>query len=165
MKLLNLKLENFQGIREGEFVFDGESATISADNGFGKTTVFNAFTWLLFDKASTGAKSFTPKTKGPHGDLHHLNHSAEAAFKLEDGRIITFKKTYYEIYKKKRGSASESFEGHTTDYFVDGVPSNEKEYQATLIANGGNSIEAIKMLTIPHYFGRNDVGSTTNNTA
>lgn len=152
MKLLTLKLENFQGLKKEEFKPDGHSASIYGDNATGKTTVFNALTWLLFDKASTGAKGYTPKTKGPEGDLHYLDHAAEATFKLAEGRIITLRKVYHEVYKKKRGSSTEEFDGHTTDYFIDGVPSNEKEYTATMITLCGGSTEKMKMLTMPNYF-------------
>jgi len=151
MKLLNLNLTNFQGIKSAEFVFNGKSASIYGDNATGKTTIFNAFTWLLFDKPSTGAKNFTPKTKGKDGDMHNLEHSAEATFQTAEGRVLTLKKTFKEVYKKKRGSASEEFDGHTIDYFIDGVPVKEKEYTTT-IENLCGSVENLKMLTMPDYF-------------
>ena len=151
MKLLTLKLENFQGLKSEEFKLDGHSASIYGDNATGKTTVFNAITWLLFDKASTGAKNFTPKTKGPDGDLHFLDHAVEAAFRLDDGRIVTLRKVFHENYKKKRGSAAEEFDGHSVDFYVDGVPTKEKEYAATLLAFCGNA-DKMKMLTMPNYF-------------
>ena len=152
MKLLTLKLENFQGLKSEEFRFDGHSASIYGDNATGKTTVFNAITWLLFGKASTGAKNFTPKTKGPDGDVHYLDHAAEATFKLNDGRIITLRKVFHEVYKKKRGSATEEFDGHTIDFYIDGVPTKEKEYEATMLSLCGGSVEKMKMLTMPNYF-------------
>ena len=152
MKLLTLKLENFQGLKSEEFRFDGHSASIYGDNATGKTTVFNAMTWLLFGKASTGAKNFTPKTKGPDGDLHYLDHAAEATFKLQDGRVITLRKVFHEVYKKKRGSAAEEFDGHTIDFYIDGVPTKEKEYEATMLSLCGGSVEKMKMLTMPNYF-------------
>ena len=151
MKLLTLKLENFQGLRQEEFRFDGKSANIYGDNASGKTTIFNAITWLLFDKASTGAKNFTPKTKGPDGDLHYLDHAAEATFSLDDGRIVTLRKVFHENYKKKRGSNMDEFDGHSVDFYVDGVPTKEKEYAATLLNFCGNA-EKMKMLTMPNYF-------------
>lgn len=152
MKLLTLRLENFQGLKSEEFEFDGRSASIYGDNATGKTTVFNAMTWLLSDKASTGAKNFTPKTKGPDGDLHYLDHAAEAAFKLSDGRIVNLRKVYHEVYKKKRGSSTEEFDGHTVDFYIDGVPAKEKEYAATILSLCGGSVEKIKMLTMSNYF-------------
>lgn len=151
MKIKNLRLENFQGIKSARFAFDGESACIYGDNATGKTTVFNAVTWLLFDKPSTGAKNYTPKTKGANGDLHNLTNSAEASFIMDDGRIVTLRKDYHEVWKKKRGSATEEFDGHTVDFFIDGVPVKEKEYTSTIAAFCGGA-ETMKMLTMPDYF-------------
>ena len=151
MKIKSLRLENFQGIEHAEFDFDGLSASIYGDNATGKTTVFNAVTWLLFDKASTGAKNFTPKTKGAAGDIHNLDHAAEAAFIMPSGEIATFRKVYHEVYKKKRGSSKEEFDGNTVDFFIDGVPVKEKQYTGTL-QNYCGGIERMKMLTMPDYF-------------
>ncbi|MCC8135267.1 MAG: hypothetical protein LIO40_01095 [Ruminococcus sp.] len=153
MKLLKITLHNFQGIKNLSFDFpDGRSASIYGDNATGKTTVYNALTWLLFDKASTGAKNFNPKTKGTDGDLHHLEHSSEGVFITDTGRHITLRKTYHETYKKKRGSATEEFSGHTVEYAVDGVPVKEKEYSETVIGLCGGDTEKPKMLTMPDYF-------------
>jgi len=151
MKLHYLRLNNFQGVKSAEYVFDSKSANIFGDNATGKTTVYNAFTWLLFDKASTGAKGFTPKTKGADGDLHNLDHEAEAGFILGDGRLISFKKTYKEVYKKVKGAPVAEFSGNKTEYSVDGVPVKEKEYQSTIEQLFGNP-EQLKMLTMPTYF-------------
>lgn len=153
MKLLYMELENFQGIKALKLNFGGVSGTIYGDNGTGKTTVFNALTWLLFDKASTGAKDFSPKTKGADGeDLHHLNHSVKASFQQETGQITSFWKVYHEVYKKKKGSAYEERDGHTVDYFVDGVPTKEREYTSTVLGCCGGDAEKPKMLTMPDYF-------------
>lgn len=152
MRLSRLKVTNFQGIKSLELNFDGKSAAIYGDNATGKTTVFNAVTWLLFDKASTGAKSFTPKTKGPNGDVHNVEHSAEAVFETENGACVTLKKVFKEVYKKKRGSVHEEFDGHTVEYFIDSVPCKEKEYSARVVELCGGDAEKMKMLTMPDYF-------------
>jgi DNA repair exonuclease SbcCD ATPase subunit len=152
MKLLSIKLENFQGIRNLEMNLAGRNASIYGDNATGKTTIYNALTWLLFDKASTAAKNFTPKTKGAEGDLHNLDHSAEAVFETDDGRQICLKKTFKEVYKKKRGSAQEEFSGHTVDYTINGVPAKEKEYNACILDLCGGDTEKTKMLAMPDYF-------------
>lgn len=153
MKLLRITLTNFQGIKSLCFSFpDGRSASIYGDNATGKTTVYNALTWLLFDKASTAAKNFTPKTKGADGDLHHLDHSAEGMFSTDEGRVVTLKKTYKEVYKKKRGSAREEFSGHTVEYEIDGVPVKEKDFANTVLGFCGGDTEKPKMLTMPDYF-------------
>jgi len=152
MKLLTLRLENFQGLKSEEFKFDGCTTSIYGDNATGKTTVFNALTWLLFDKASTGAKNFTPKTKGHEGDLHFLSHAAEAAFCMDDGRIVSLRKVFHENYKNKRGSAVKEFDGHSVDFYIDRVPVKEKDYEEAMLSFCGGNIEKMKMLTMPDYF-------------
>ncbi|MBO7170115.1 MAG: AAA family ATPase, partial [Clostridia bacterium] len=151
MKLLHLTLTNFQGIRALRIEPNGENAAIYGDNGTGKTTVFNAFTWLLFGASSTGVKDFSPKTKGADGDIHGLEHSVEGRLLTEDGKLVTLKRTFKEVYTKKRGSATEEFDGHTTDYHVNGVPCKEKEYTDAVTSLFGSQ-ERAKMLSIPFHF-------------
>lgn len=153
MRLLRLELTNFQGIRFLTLDFpDGCSASIYGDNAAGKTTVFNAVTWLLFGKASNGAKNFTPKTIDQNGEAHNLEHSVTATFVMDFGQTITFGRVFNEVYKRKRGSATAEFSGHETRYFVNGVPVKEKEYTDRILSYCGNSIEAAMMLTMPDYF-------------
>ena len=54
MKLLNLKISNFKGIRSFELPLNGGSAIVSGTNGAGKTSLFDAYSWLLFGKDSAG---------------------------------------------------------------------------------------------------------------
>lgn len=152
MKLLKLVLLNFQGVKSLTLDFDGKSASIMGDNGTGKTTVYNALTWLLFDKSSTGAKGFTPKTRGKDGELHNLEHSSEGVFQTDDGSVVTLKKTYHEVYKKKRGDVKAEFSGHTVEYFIDGVPTKEKDFTARVLDYCGGDEEKIRILTMPDYF-------------
>lgn len=147
MKLHQLTLSNFQGIKEFTHDFEGKNAIVRGDNATGKTTLFNALTWLLFGTSSTGAKGFTPKTIGPDGEMHGLEHSVEAMMEFDDGSKVPLRKAYKEIWKTKRGSTIEEFSGHTTDYYVNGVPVSEKEFTAKLPAQ-----DKMKLLTVPWYF-------------
>lgn len=151
MKIIRIQLTNFQGIPSLEINLDGHSAAIYGDNGTGKTTVFNAITWLLFDKPSTGAKGWSPKTRGANGEKHNLEHSVTATFAMQDGSRITLSKTLREVWKKKRGAASAEYSGNTVDYFLDGVPAKEKEYTAAVAGYCGGE-ETMKLLTMPDYF-------------
>lgn len=154
MKLNKLILHNFQGIKSCQFLFNGKNATIYGDNATGKTTVFNGLTWLLFGKASTGAKGYNPKSNDENGlHKHNLEHSAEAIFQLESGQVIKLKKVFKEVYKKTRGSNTEKFSGHTTDYYIDDVPTGtEKEYINTILKFCNDDIEILKKITMPDYF-------------
>ncbi len=69
MRLTRLTLRNFKGI--SEFILDaqGENVTVYCDNAAGKTTLFDAFTWLLFDKDSQNRKDFAIKTLDAAGQV------------------------------------------------------------------------------------------------
>lgn len=152
MRLITLTLTNFQGVKNAIFNFNGKNVNVYGDNATGKTTIFNAFTWLLFGKASTKeASSFTPKTRTRQGEAHNLEHSAEMEIETYSGCVVSFKKAFKEVYKKKRGSVAEEFSGHTIDYYVNGVPVKEKEYTSSLEEHCGN-MEHLKVLTAPDYF-------------
>lgn len=149
MKLQKLTLTNFQGIRSAEYSF-GDSVSIYGDNATGKTTVFNAYTWLLFGRASVDIKDFTPKTRIQGGEMHNAEHSAEAEFS-DAGRVFTLKKSFHEVYKKKKGSPTSEFSGHTIDYYVNGVPYKEKDYKSEIERLFGSDVQ-LKILTMPFYF-------------
>lgn len=151
MKILNLRLKNFKGIRNFELNTQGKDANIYGDNAVGKTTLVDAFMWLLFDKDSSNRKDFQIKTLKPNGEPEHgLEHSVEATLQLENGEHIQMKKVYQEKWTKKRGSATAEFTGHTTDHFVDGVPVQKKEYDARIAEIADENI--FRLLTDSRYF-------------
>lgn len=152
MKLQTLTLTNFQGTKRFSLPVYGRNASVYGENATGKTTIANAFSWLLTGKASTGSKGFTPKTNDSKGgELHNLDHCAEAELTLEDGSKVTLKKVFHEVYKKKRGHAETEFSGNTIDYYINGVPTKEKEYTQFIQETLGGE-ERMKMLTLPGYF-------------
>lgn len=150
LKLISLKLRNFMGCREFDLIIDGRNATVKGDNGAGKSTLAHAFSWLLFDKDSTGKKDFAIKTLDENSEpIHGLEHDVEGVLDV-DGKRITLRKVYREVYTKKRGSTQKEFTGHTTDYFVDDVPVKKSEYEAAVANIADESI--FKLLTSPTYF-------------
>lgn len=151
MKILNLTLRNFKGTRDFELNTQGRDVSIFGDNATGKTTLADAFMWLLFDKDSSNRKDFQIKTLGPDGEPEHgLEHSVEAILQIEDGSQIALKKVFREKWTKKKGSATATFTGHTTDYFIDGVPVKKSEYDAKIAEIADEEI--FRMLTDPRYF-------------
>lgn len=150
IKLLSLKLENFQG---GMFTLnaDGEDTNIFGDNGTGKTRLASAFSWLLFDKDSLSRADFEIKNLDAQGEAEHgIEHSVEGFLDI-DGQVITLKKVYKEIWQKKRGSAQATFTGHTTDYSIGGVPVQKKEYVARVAEIAGDE-SIFRLLTSPAIF-------------
>ena len=151
MKLLSMKLTNFKGIRDANFNFpDGGNYNIYGANEAGKSTTFDALTWLLFDKDSADTKDFSVKTIVDGEPLHHAEHSVECAFLLENGLRITLKKVFKERWQKPRGKLEAEFAGHTVNYFVDDVPKSASEYKKYIA--GIIDEKKFKVLTIPTYF-------------
>lgn len=150
VQLISLELTNFKGIKSFKLETNGGNVKVFGDNAKGKTTLFDGFVWLLFDKDSQNKKDFAIKTLTAAGEeMHNLEHTVEGVF-LVDGVTTTFKKIYKEKWTKKRGGAIKEFTGHTTDYEVDGVPINKTEYtkKVTEIVDE----EVFKLLTSPTYF-------------
>lgn len=150
IKLKKLKLENFKGIKSLEIDFKDDITNILADNGKGKTTIFDAYTWLLWDKDSLNRKDFSIKPYDKDGkEIHNLESMVEGTLEFDDEEI-TLKKIYKEIWTKKRGSTQVEFTGHTTDYYMNSVPVKKKEYTdrlATVIDE-----ENFNLLSNPLYF-------------
>lgn len=135
MRLLNLKIKNFKGIKSFELDTLGASVNIYGDNATGKTTVFDALLWLLFDKNSENRSDFGIKPRLADGsEMSRGEHEVCGIFDV-GGRIITLKKVFHENWRRPRGRAEEVFAGNTTDYFiaqcgVDGlVPAKAAEYK------------------------------------
>lgn len=150
IELVVLKLRDFKGIKSLDIQLDGGNAQIFGDNEVGKTTTFDAFLWLLFDKDSNNKKDFAIKTlNGDGSERHNLEHTVEGTF-LVDGATVTLKKIYKEKWTKKRGQAIAEFTGHEVEHFVDDVPLSKKAYTAKV--NEIVEEETFKLLTSPTYF-------------
>jgi len=153
MKILRLSLENFKGVRELTLDLNGRNAEIYGDNATGKTSIADAFTWLMFGRPYEDETEFTPKTRKGEDYSHNLNHAVECDIEI-DGEVVTFRRVYHEVYKKKQGSSVSTLSGNTTDYYINGVPKKEKEYQRYWEEIFENP-EIPKLLTLPHYFSSN----------
>lgn len=150
MKLLSMKLTNFKGIRQANFDFpDGGNYNIYGANEAGKSTTFDALTWLLFGKDSSDATDFSVKTIVNGEPLHHAEHSVECAFLIK-GMRVTLKKVFKEKWQKPRGKLEAQFAGHTTDYYVNDVPKSATEYKRYI--NEIIAEKTFKVLTSPLFF-------------
>lgn len=150
MKLLSMKLTNFKGVRQVNFDFpDGGNYNIYGANETGKSTTFDALTWLLFGKDSADATDFSVKTIVNGEPLHHAEHSVECAFLIK-GMRVTLKKVFKEKWQKPRGKLEAQFAGHTTDYYVNDVPKSATEYKRYI--NEIIAEKTFKVLTNPLYF-------------
>lgn len=150
MKLISLRLENFKGIKELEIAIDGENISIYGENATGKTTVADAFSWLLFGKDSKGRAKFGIKTLDNTGAvINNIDHSVRGTLEI-DGETVDLERVYKEKWTKKRGTATATFSGHVVDFFINGVPKKEKEYVKYIESIIDENM--FKLLTSTSYF-------------
>lgn len=148
MKLKKLELLNFKGLTSFMLDLKGD-VVIRGDNATGKTTVFDSVCWLLFGKDSLDRADFEIKTLDGGEPIHKVNHEVTGTFTLDEGGTVELKRVYREKYSSPRGGEV-TMTGHTTDYFVDGVPKKEKEYKE--IVNSLVDENIFKLITNPLYF-------------
>ena len=149
IKIKTLKLENFKGIKNLTIDFK-DTTNIYGDNAVGKTTIFDAYSWLLWDKDSLNRKDFAIKPYDKSGDeVHNLESIVEGDFSF-DGTDLNLKKIYKEVWTKKRGSTQAEFTGHTTDYYINAVPVKKKEYNERI--ESVLSEDNFNLLSNPLYF-------------
>ena len=128
IQLKKLILKDFKGIKNLEIDFS-EKTNISGDNATGKTTIFDAYSWLLWGKDSLNRKDYEIKPYDVNNEVvHNLESSVTGVFDI-DGKEIKFERIYKEVWSKKRGSNAETFTGNTTDFLINGVPMKKKEYE------------------------------------
>lgn len=150
MRLIKLEIANFKGIKSFTLEPNGNNISVFGDNGTGKTTIMDAFLWLMFDKDSQGKKDFEIKTLDADGKpVPMLDHSVAAIIE-HAGKQTILKKTFSEKWTKKRGSATAEFTGHETAFEIDGVPKAKKEFDAFIARLCDESL--LRMLTDPDYF-------------
>jgi DNA repair exonuclease SbcCD ATPase subunit len=142
--LNNLKIEMFKGIQSFILNLDGSNAVVIAENGVGKTTIYDSFLWLLFGKDSTGRKEFEVR---PLDRRNHPIKGVVVASEAEigiDGVNHVFRKEHHEKVVKKQ------LRGYETLCWIDEVPMKVGEY-AEYIAKI-ISEEHFKLLTDLHFF-------------
>lgn len=148
--LKKIKLLNFKGVGNKEINFIDGITEISGANATGKTTIMDAFLWLLFGKDSTDRKDFEIKTLGPANEhFHRMDHEVFAVLDIDD-QEISLKRTYREKWVKKRGETVAEFSGHETVFEYDSIPMQEKEYKEKIALILEESL--FKMVTNAGYF-------------
>ena len=129
IKLLKMRIQNFKGCKDREISF-GDRTNIKGANATGKTTVFDAFTWLLFGKDSLGNAKFDIRPLDADGNMiNNLEISVEASIRVNDEEYA-LKKTQKQVWRKKRGTDTTEFQGNVNEFEINGYPKSEKEFKA-----------------------------------
>lgn len=154
VRIKEMKLRNFKGITDLTINFNCLDTSVSARNGSGKTTIFDAFTWLFFNKDSMGnvpnTDSFSVRPKDENGNIiHHLEYSVETVLTINDEEK-SFKKILVEKFEKSRGVSSDKCTGTTNKLYIDDIEVKLKEFNETV--NNLFNEDIFKLITNPFYF-------------
>lgn len=130
IKLIRMELRNFKGVAQAEYDF-GDRADISGGNGSGKSTIFEAYLWCLFDKNPAGN---TPKVQ-PYDTANEIKHQLTTSVRLYielDGNPLIAERTLKEEWVKPRGTTELVCKGTKSEYAVNEVPMSKAQYNAKL---------------------------------
>lgn len=150
VKFKHISIQNFKGIKSFETDLT-EKVTIAGKNGSGKSTVYDAITWLLFNKNSSNIEKFGIRRVLPDGELEH---NTEIAVELTidvDGKTSVLKKVQKENWVKHRGSTNPTLEGNPNSYEIDGFPVPTERKWKEEIANIIDE-DKFKLLCNPMHF-------------
>lgn len=145
----SIHIENFKGINMLDVTFSGKTK-ISGQNAVGKTTIFDAFTWLLFNKNSSGEEKFNVRPLNEGIQVDNVEIKVSAILDV-DGKEVELSKTQKQNWVKKRGTDTAVLQGNVNSFEIDGYPKSEADFKA-YVSELAQSEEMFKMLTNPQYF-------------
>lgn len=143
-------LQNFKGCKEKLYDFQNKNAVVSGANATGKTTILDAFWWLLFNKDSFGNEKFSVRPLDSDGKQVDNVEIKVSVILNVDGREMEITKIQKQKWVKKRGTDVTELQGNENLYEIDGYPKSEKDYKATI--SDIVSEDVFKMITNPTYF-------------
>ena len=152
IKIMEMRITAFKGIRQLTVSLDGQSADIYGRNGTGKTSLYDAYLWLLFGKDSKGVSKFDVKPLDENSRPKTGTDTEVEAMLDVDGKPVKLRRVLHEKWKIMPGSADPLYVGDETLCYIDDVPVKlEKDYQPYIAGLVGDE-EQFKLLSIHGYF-------------
>lgn len=128
IKLLSMHIQNFKGCKDRTIDF-GDRTRISGANATGKTTIFDAFTWLLFGKDSLGSSNFDIRPLKENGKMEdYVEISVEAKISV-NGDEYELKKVQKQNWVTKRGTNNKELQGNVNEFELNGYPKPQKDFK------------------------------------
>lgn len=154
--LKKLKISHFKGFYKKDVSFElSEFTKIKGDNGLGKTSIFDAFLWLLFGKDSAGRKDFEVIPVDHAGKAVDLHKDSVVTGHFEvtaDGKTKKLKLTRinHPNWVTTRGESQANYKGNIIKYEIDDVPSKAGDFADKIERLFGEEI--FRLLSNPFYF-------------
>lgn len=121
-------IQNFKGCKDRTIEF-GDKTRISGANATGKTTIFDAFTWLLFERDSLGSSNFDIRPLDENGKMiDNIEISVESKISV-DGNEYELKKVQKQKWVKKRGTGTTELQGNINEFGINGYPKSQKDFK------------------------------------
>lgn len=147
--LKSLTIENFKGVKKQTYNFS-DKTKIFGRNASGKTTIFDGFMWLLFNKDSNGNEKFSVRPIDKDGkQIDNVEIKVVATLDI-DGKEVELSKTQKQNWVKKRGTSEAVLQGNVNSYEIDGYPKAEKGFKQHISELASEDV--FKMITSPAYF-------------
>ena len=145
MKLLNIELENFKGVKHGVLTFDGKNARITGENGSGKSTYADAhvFLWMNTDYAGNANPDVRPDKDCDDGMITRVAETVQCGDK-------TF--TFEKIQKVKTSKPDAEGKVKVTkvnSYSINSVPKSQRDAFSWLTDNAGLDEKLYPILSSP----------------
>lgn len=147
MKIKELTIENFKGVKHLQIALNGKNALIKGCNGSGKSTIADAISWCLFGKSSGNLTDF---------GIRPVNGNKE-----EDSivRIVTdndtiIKRSLHEKWQKAKGTNEVKYKGTETNCEWNEIPVTVTEFKRHITEMFPVGDEVFKLCTQPDAFFR-----------
>lgn len=151
MKLLELRLTDFEGQKSFAIGLFGRSCIVSGENETGKSTLNNAFLWCMFGKDING-KMLDPKPKTLEGvRILGTEPTVECVIETDTGIKDTLTRKMKEVWKGKKGE-DKTYEGDEGVYEINGVDVKKKDFDARVLEIVGGDMEVFRLIVDPDSF-------------
>lgn len=129
MILKNLAIKNFKGIHELEINFNRNLIRISGRNASGKSSIVDAWFWLLFGKNQYGDTKFEIRELDQDGNKVHMTEISVEGVVEHNGKEYILTRTQVENWVKKRGQEDRELSGNKDSFMINGYPKSKTEYE------------------------------------
>ena len=149
INIKSLHIENFKGCRELNITF-GNTTKIYGQNASGKTTIVDAFMWLLFNKNSAGDSKFQVRPLDESGNqIDNIEIKVVAVLDV-DGEEKKLQKVQKQKWVKPRGKQEKELAGNINEFEINDIPKKEKDYNAYITSLVDEKV--FKLITSPAAF-------------
>ena len=151
VKLIKMHLKNFKGIRDFTLEPNISGNTyVYGDNGVGKTTLRNAYLWCLTGRDSENRVDHEIRPLDKEGNvIHNLESIVDITLSV-NGVNKNITRLYKERWSRKTGDVEKTYDGNTTEYYIDSVKVKKSEYE--MFVGDIFNVDLIQLLSDPYYF-------------